>query len=601
MLSRMLETLKQTARSLPECPGVYQFFDKNNVIIYIGKAKRLRHRVLSYFTKHHDNIKIQIMIKRICRIEHIIVNTETDAFLLENILIKKFQPRYNILLKDDKTFPWICIKKESFPRIVSIRNVIKDGSEYFGPFTSSYMVKTLIDFLRKTYYIRDCGLNLSEENIKRKKNRACIEYQIGNCKAPCENRQTTEDYNTSIQQIKHILRGNVREAIRHFKDIMMNHAQNYRFEEAEESKKKMILLQQYQNNSTVVSSSIDNVDVFSIKSDENAAYINYLKVIQGAIVQSYTIELRKRLDEQDFELLQMGIFEIRTKLESISNEIIVPFDPKIEFEGVKITVPRVGEKKKLIDLSEKNARYFRLERLKQVDKANPDMHVSKLLKNMQNDLQLPRMPRHIECFDNSNLQGSSPVAACVVFRNGKPKKSEYRKFHIKTVVGIDDFASMREILSRRYSRMLTENTPLPDLIVIDGGKGQLSAAYETLQELKIADKVSLISIAKRLEEIFVPNDSLPLYINKNSRTLKVIQHLRDESHRFGITFHRKVRSKEFTRSILDEINGIGEKTIEKLLKHYKTIDQIKIAPLDDISTVIPLDKAKIIFKFFNGE
>ena len=596
----MHDSLKQIAHLLPECPGVYQFFDVNDVIIYIGKAKNLRRRVLSYFTKNHDSAKLRIMVRRICRIEHIVVDTETDALLLENNLIKKYQPRYNILLKDDKTFPWICIKNEPFPRIFSTRNVIKDGSEYFGPFTSGYMVKTLIEFLRKTYYIRTCVLNLTESNIKAKKFRACLEYQIGNCKAPCEGLQSIEEYHISIQQIRQILKGNIKEAIVYFKNSMIHFAEEYKFEEAENAKQKMLLLENYQNRSTVVSSSINNVDVFSMQSDENTAFINYLKIIRGSIIQSYTLELRKRLDENELELLQMGIIEIRSKFKSLSTEIIVPFDPELIFEGVKITIPQRGEKRKLLELSEKNAQYFKIERLKQVEKSNPAIRVENLLRTMQNDLHLPRLPYHIECFDNSNLQGTNPVAACVVFRNGKPKKSEYRRFHVKTVIGIDDFASMREILSRRYSRMLSENIPLPDLIVIDGGKGQLRAAYETLQELNIQDKVSIISIAKRLEEIFVPNDSFPLYINKNSQTLKVIQHLRNEAHRFGITFHRNVRSKEFTKSILDDINGIGEKTAQKLLKHYKTIDQIKTASIEDLSTVVSSDKAKIICAFFDN-
>jgi len=594
----MHEELKEIAHLLPEMPGVYQFFDINDVIIYIGKAKNLRKRVLSYFTKDHDNVKLRILVRRIRRIEHIVLNTEMDAFLLENSLIKKYQPRYNVLLKDDKTYPWICVKNEPFPRIYLTRTTVKDGSEYFGPFTSGNMVKSLLDFLCKTYYIRTCSLNLLENKIKEKKFKSCLEFQLENCKAPCANLQTTEDYNTAVQQIRYILKGNIKEAIIFFKNQMSEFASLYKFEEAENAKRKMLLLENYQSKSMVVNISINNVDVFSIVSDEKSAFVNYFKVIQGTIIQSYLLEIKKRLNETALELLQMGIVEIRCKFNSSSEEIIVPFDIELTIDNTTITVPKKGDKKRLLELSEKNARYFQIERQKREEKDTSVNSNEKLLRTIQADLHLPRLPKHIECFDNSNLQGTNPVAACVVFRNAKPQKSEYRKFNIKTVEGIDDYASMREILFRRYSRMISENITLPDLIVIDGGKGQLKAACETLQKLNIHEKVSIISIAKRLEEIFAPNDSLPLYINKNSQTLKVIQHLRNEAHRFGISFHRDKRSKEFTKSILDEIDGIGEKTVQKLFEHYKTIDEIKAASLEELSKIIDIKKATIVYRFF---
>ncbi|MDD2564293.1 MAG: excinuclease ABC subunit UvrC [Salinivirgaceae bacterium] len=590
--------IREIASLLPENPGVYQFFDANDTIIYIGKAKNLRRRVLSYFTKTHDIARVRVMVKRIVRIEHIVVDTEIDALLLENNLIKKYQPRYNVLLKDDKTFPWICIKNEPFPRLFSTRNVVKDGSEYFGPFTSGWMVKTLIDFLRKTYYIRTCSLNLTPKNISEGKFRVCLEYQIGNCKGPCEALQSEDDYNNAIVQVRNVLKGNIKEAITHFRDQMNVCAKMYKFEEAEEAKQKMLLLENYQSKSTIVNASINNVDVFSLDLSENIVYVNYLKVIHGSIIQSYTLEIRKRLNESNVDILQMAIIEIRDRFQSTSNEAIVPFDPEVDIEGLKFIVPQKGDKKKLLELSLKNAKYYKLERLKQSEKANPALRTERLMSLMQRELNLSKPPLHIECFDNSNLQGTNAVAACVVFKNGKPSKKEYRKFHIKTVEGIDDFASMREIISRRYSRMLEENASLPDLIIVDGGKGQLSSAYETLLSLKIENRVSLISIAKRLEEIFIPNDPIPLYIDKNSQTLKVIQHLRNESHRFGITFHREVRSKEFVKSELDSIKGIGPKTIEKLLLEFKTIDNLKIQSLDTISAIVGADKAQTVIEHF---
>lgn len=595
-----MESPKEIASVLPENPGVYQFFDDKGAIIYIGKAKNLRRRVLSYFTKNHDNAKARVMVRRIRRIEHIVVDTEIDALLLENSLIKKHQPRYNILLKDDKTFPWICIKNEPFPRLFYTREIVNDGSEYYGPFTSVYMVRTLIDFLRKTYSIRTCSLKLTQKNIESKKFSSCLEFQIDNCKAPCIGLQSEEDYLEAIPQIRNILKGNISEAILHFKNNMISAAESLNFEKAEYAKQKMQLLENYQSKSTVVNSKISNVDVFSLVKDEKSCFINYLKVVQGSIIQSYTTELQLHLDEDKVDILQMAIIEIRDKLKSVSNEIIVPFNPELEMEGIKFVIPKRGDKRKLLELSEKNAKYYRLERLKMSEKANPALKTERLLAQMQKDLRLPKPPVHIECFDNSNLQGTNAVSACVVFKNAKPYKSEYRKFHVKTVDGIDDYTTMQEVITRRYKRLLDENKPLPDLIVIDGGKGQLNVANEALKKLGIEEKVSLISIAERLEEIFIPHDSVPLYIDKNSSTLKVIQNIRNEAHRFGITFHRDVRSKNFVQSELDNIKGIGPATIRTLLSEYKSIDGIKKATHEQLVQKIGKSRADIIFTHFHN-
>jgi len=595
-----LENPKEIASVLPENPGVYQFFDDKGAIIYIGKAKNLRRRVLSYFTKNHDNAKVRVMVRRIRRIEHIVVDTEIDALLLENSLIKKHQPRYNILLKDDKTFPWICIKNEPFPRLFYTREIVNDGSEYYGPFTSVYMVKTLIDFLRKTYSIRTCSLNLTRKNIESKKFSSCLEFQIDNCKAPCIGLQSEEDYLEAIPQIKNILKGNISEAILHFKNSMISAAESLNFEEAEQAKQKMQLLENYQSKSTVVNSKISNVDVFSLVKDEKSCFINYLKVVQGSIIQSYTTELQLHLDEDRVDILQMAIIEIRNKLKSVSNEIIVPFNPELDMEGIKFVIPKRGDKRKLLELSEKNAKYYRLERLKMSEKANPALKTERILAQMQKDLRLPKPPVHMECFDNSNLQGTNAVSACVVFKNAKPYKSEYRKFHVKTVEGIDDYTTMHEVITRRYKRLLDENKPFPDLIVIDGGKGQLNVAYEALKQLGIEEKVSLISIAERLEEIFIPHDSIPLYIDKNSLTLKVIQNIRNEAHRFGITFHRDVRSKNFVQSELDNIKGIGPATIRTLLSEYKSVEGIKKATHEQLAQKIGKNRADIIFEHFHN-
>jgi len=579
-------------------PGVYQFYDKNRKILYVGKAKSLKKRVSSYFTKTHDNGKTRVLVKKIAHIEHIVVNTEADALLLENNLIKKYQPRYNVLLKDDKSYPWICIKNESFPRVFLTRNLLKDGSEYYGPYTSVRIARALLSLIKELYTIRTCTYNLSPENIKENKFKVCLEYHIKNCLGPCENLQMEEDYLVEIKEIRNIIKGNFSSAIKQFQELMYNLAQKAEFEEAHKIKEKLELLQNYQAKSTVVSPSISNVDVFSILSDEGFAYVNFLKIVHGAIIQSHTLEIKKKLDEPDEELLPLAIIEIRQKFNSLTREIYVPF--KLDLgEDIKVTVPKTGDKKKIVELSLRNAKFFRQEQFKQIQIVDPERHANRIMKQMQKDLRLKTEPRHIECFDNSNIQGTNPVAACVVFKDGKPSKKDYRHFNIKTVEGPDDFASMEEVVHRRYKRLIDENEPLPQLIVIDGGKGQLSSAVKSLEILGLKGKIAILGIAKRLEEIYYPNDPVPLYLDKKSETLKVIQMLRNEAHRFGITHHRSKRSKEAVKNELDQINGIGEKTRIKLLKDFKSVKRIKELTLEDLIASIGNDKAHKIYGYFH--
>ena len=591
-------SIELSLKSLPEMPGVYQFYDKNRKILYVGKAKSLKKRVSSYFTKTHDNGKTRVLVKKIAHIEHIVVNNEADALLLENNLIKKYQPRYNVLLKDDKSYPWICIKNESFPRVFLTRNLLKDGSEYYGPYTSVRIARALLSLIKELYTIRTCTYNLSPENIKENKFKVCLEYHIKNCLGPCENLQMEEDYLVEIKEIRNIIKGNFSSAIKQFQELMYNLAQKAEFEEAHKIKEKLELLQNYQAKSTVVSPSISNVDVFSILSDEGFAYVNFLKIVHGAIIQSHTLEIKKKLDEPDEELLPLAIIEIRQKFNSLTREIYVPF--KLDLgEDIKVTVPKTGDKKKIVELSLRNAKFFRQEQFKQIQIVDPERHANRIMKQMQKDLRLKTEPRHIECFDNSNIQGTNPVAACVVFKDGKPSKKDYRHFNIKTVEGPDDFASMEEVVHRRYKRLIDENEPLPQLIVIDGGKGQLSSAVKSLEILGLKGKIAILGIAKRLEEIFYPNDPVPLYLDKKSETLKVIQMLRNEAHRFGITHHRSKRSKEAVKNELDQINGIGEKTRIKLLKDFKSVKRIKELTLEDLIASIGNDKAHKIYGYFH--
>lgn len=584
-------------QTLPDQPGVYQYYDKDDKILYVGKAKNLKKRVSSYFNKIHDNAKTNVLVKKIVTIKHIVVPTETDALLLENNLIKQLQPRYNVLLKDDKSYPWICIKKEPFPRVFTTRRMVKDGSEYFGPYTSIKTVHTLIDLIKELYPLRTCSLDLTTSNIRSGKYKVCLEYHIGNCGGPCEERESDVQYDNKIRAIRDILKGNFKDSLKEFKDYMMELATNMEFEEAQKVKDKIDLLENYQSKSTIVSSKISNVDVFSIISDEGAAYVNFLQVSYGAIIRSHTMELKKKLDETDEELLELAITELRERFHLNSKEIITPFEVEVQ-EGVHVTVPKLGDKKKLLDLSERNAKYYRIDQLKQIKIVDPERHVNRIMTQMKKDLRMHVEPRHIECFDNSNIQGTNPVAACVVFKDGKPSKKDYRHFNVKTVEGPNDYDSMEEIVHRRYKRVLEEGLPLPDLIVIDGGKGQLGVALKCLDQLGIRGKVSIISLAERLEEIFYPGDSIPLYLDKRSETMKVIINLRDEAHRFGLTFHRNQRSKNAITSELDNITGVGEKTKTTLMNHFKSTKRIKEASQEDLEKVIGKSKGKLVFDFF---
>lgn len=584
-------------QTLPDQPGVYQYYDKDDKILYVGKAKNLKKRVSSYFNKIHDNAKTNVLVKKIVMIKHIVVPTETDALLLENNLIKQLQPRYNVLLKDDKSYPWICIKKEPFPRVFTTRRMVKDGSEYFGPYTSIKTVHTLIDLIKELYPLRTCSLDLTMSNVRSGKYKVCLEYHIGNCGGPCEERESDVQYDNKIRAIRDILKGNFKDSLKEFKDYMMELASNMEFEEAQKVKDKIDLLENYQSKSTIVSSKISNVDVFSIISDEGAAYVNFLQVSYGAIIRSHTMELKKKLDETDEELLELAITELRERFHLNSKEIITPFEVEVQ-EGVHVTVPKLGDKKKLLDLSERNAKYYRIDQLKQIKIVDPERHVNRIMTQMKKDLRMHVEPRHIECFDNSNIQGTNPVAACVVFKDGKPSKKDYRHFNVKTVEGPNDYDSMEEIVHRRYKRVLEEGLPLPDLIVIDGGKGQLGVALKCLDQLGIRGKVSIISLAERLEEIFYPGDSIPLYLDKRSETMKVIINLRDEAHRFGLTFHRNQRSKNAITSELDNITGVGEKTKTTLMNHFKSTKRIKEASQEDLEKVIGKSKGKLVFGFF---
>jgi len=583
---------------LPENPGVYQFYDVDGKILYIGKAKNLKKRVSSYFTLKHEVAKTRILVKKIVSIQHIVVPTESDALLLENNLIKKHQPRYNILLKDDKSFPWICIKKERFPRVFITRRLVKDGSEYFGPYTNKKIVKVLLELLKGLYPLRTCNYDLSYEKVSQEKYKSCLEYHLGNCKAPCESLQSVEDYNRDIEGIRHILKGNLSVAIKYFKEEMFLFATDQAFEKAQKIKEKLEILAGYQAKSTIVNPKISNVDVFTIISDHTHAYVNFLEISHGAIIRSHTLEIKKKLEESDAALLELAIVEIRNRFTSISKDALLPFYV-LTPDGLKATVPVLGDKLKLIELSQRNARFYRQDKISQMRMVDPERHSKRIVAQIKEDLRLSELPTHIECFDNSNIQGTSPVAACVVFINAKPNKKMYRHFHIKTVTGPDDFASMEEVIYRRYKRLLEEKASLPQLIVIDGGKGQLSAALKSLDELGLRGKIAIIGIAKRLEEIYFPQDPIPLYLDKKSESLKIIQQLRNEAHRFGIAFHRNLRSKSAIVSELDEIKGVGDKTATELLKQFKSVSIIKEASLDSLIKIIGPSKAKIVYEHFH--
>ncbi len=591
--------LVEIVKRLPPKPGVYQYFDKNGKIIYVGKAKSLKSRVSSYFNKDQQHgAKITFLVRQIADLKVIVVDSEIDALLLENNLIKKYQPRYNIMLKDDKTYPWICIKKEAFPRVFSTRNIVKDGSLYFGPYASGKMMHTMLDLIRKLYTIRTCKLNLSANNIKSAKFKVCLEYHIGKCKGACIAKETEEEYQVYIEEIKHLLRGNIHTVKQNLKKQMMIFAEEMKFEMAQEIKDKIDLLDNYQSKSIVVNTSLNNLDVFSIISEEDEAYVNYLKVVNGAIVQAHSVEIKKRLDETDEEILSHAILNIRKQLHSNSKEILVSILPSLELSDTKISIPQRGDKKKLLELSQRNVKFYRLDLRKKRDLIDPDRNNKRILAVMQKDLRMKDPPTHIECFDNSNIQGDHAVAACVVFKNTKPSKKDYRHFNIKTVVGPDDYASMEEVIYRRYSRLLKENMSLPQLIIIDGGKGQLSAAMKSITMLGLRGKITVIGIAKRLEEIFFPGDSIPLYLDKTSESLKIIQQARDEAHRFGITHYRKKHQKSLVKSQLGDIDGIGPKTETKLLKRFKSVKRLKEADFQEWEKEIGLAKATILRQWF---
>lgn len=581
--------------TIPEKPGCYQYYDAKGTVIYVGKAKNLRKRISSYFQKEHENRKTRVLVKQIYDLRYIVVDSEADALLLENNLIKQYRPRYNVLLKDDKTYPSIVIKNEPFPRIFQTRNIIRDGSLYYGPYSSVHFIRTLLHLIKELYPIRNCKHALTPEAIGSGKYKVCLQYHIKRCKAPCVGMQLAEEYNRNIADIKEILKGNSSKVSELLLERMKVLAEEMRFEEAQEVKRQYDLVESFRLKSTVVPM-LHNVDVFSLDENETSFFINYMHVGSGAIVQVYTIEYQKKLDDEQKEyVLGLGIVEMRERFRSHANEIIVPFIPEGVFpEGISFTVPQRGDKRKLLELSLQNAKQYKVDKLKRSEKFNPEQRATRLLTTIQKDLHLPVLPMQIECFDNSNIQGTNPVAACVVFKKAKPSKKDYRHFHIKTVVGPDDFASMREIVTRRYTRLLEEEAPLPQLIIIDGGKGQLNAATEVLRELNLLGKITIVGLAKRLEEIFYPGDPFPLVLDKTSETLKVIQHLRDEAHRFGITFHRHMRSKGQIVSELDTIKGIGEKTKEALLKKYKSVKRIREAPSAELEELIGKKKATLV-------
>jgi len=595
------EALQAALQSLPNKPGIYQYRDKNGKVIYVGKAKNLRKRVSSYFTKNHPSARTHMLVKRISDIDTIVTETEFDALLLENNLIKKYQPRYNVNLKDDKTYPWIVIKKEPFPRIFATRNPIQDGSEYFGPYASVKMMRTVLNLIRKLYHIRTCKLPLSEENIAQGKFRICLEYHIGNCLGPCENRQSHQDYEQDVAAARNLIKGKLSDVKRQLEAQMKACAAQLLYEEAQKLKEKIEVIERYQAKSTVVHPTITDVDVFSLLEDSTHAYVNYLRIVDGAVLQSHTLELKKKLEESPQELLELAIPEIRQRFRSQAKEIFVSHPLELHLPEVKYHVPQRGDKKNLVDLSLKNARYYRLEKLKNMQIVDPERHTRRLMEQMKKDLRLSEEPRHIECFDNSNIQGTHPVAACVVFKDGKPSKSDYRHFNIQTVVGPDDFASMEEVVHRRYRRLLEEKADLPQLIVIDGGKGQLSAALKALEKLDLRGKIAILGIAKKLEELFFPGDPYPLYLDKRSETLKIIQRLRDEAHRFGISHHRNRRSKGALKSDLENIPGVGKRTAEQLLRQFKSVKKVKDAEVKALIDCVGPAKARAIQAYFHKE
>lgn len=599
-MSTEKEFIRLKLKVLPNKPGVYQYYDKSGIIIYVGKAKDLKKRVASYFNKKLDSGKTRVLVRQIEDIKYIVVDTELDALLLENNLIKKYQPKYNIQLKDDKTYPWICIKKEPFPRVFTTRRMIKDGSKYFGPYPSVKVVNTLLELIRDVYALRTCALDLSEKKIKEGKHKVCLEYHIGNCKGPCIGEETAEDYNQYIKDIEHIVKGNLGAVIQSLKLLMQERSAQLQFEEAQKIKAKITVIERYKAKSTVVSPTIHQVDVITMVQDSKSAFVNYLVINNGAIIHGYTVEVKKKLDESPSSIIGYVLPELRDRFKSLSKEILVEDALDLSLDGVQFFTPQRGDKKSLIDLSLRNAKFYKLEKAKQEKIKNPERHTERILEQIRIDFRLTDLPVHIECFDNSNFHGTNAVAACVVFKNAKPSKKDYRHFNIKTVEGADDFASMEEVVFRRYKRLLEEGAPLPQLIVIDGGKGQLSSSLKALEKLGLRGKIAIVGIAKKLEELFFPGDSIPIYIDKRSESIRVIQYLRNEAHRFGIAHHRNKRSKGALVSELTEIKGVGEKTYEQLIQTFKSIGGVQRASLEELTAAVGSAKAKIIRAHFEG-
>ena len=599
-MSTEKEFIRLKLKVLPNKPGVYQYYDKSGTIIYVGKAKDLKKRVASYFNKKLDSGKTRVLVRQIEDIKYIVVDTELDALLLENNLIKKYQPKYNIQLKDDKTYPWICIKKEPFPRVFTTRRMIKDGSKYFGPYPSVKVVNTLLELIRDVYALRTCALDLSEKKIKEGKHKVCLEYHIGNCKGPCIGEETAEDYNQYIKDIEHIVKGNLGAVIQSLKLLMQERSAQLQFEEAQKIKAKITVIERYKAKSTMVSPTIHQVDVITMVQDSKSAFVNYLVINNGAIIHGYTVEVKKKLDESPSSIIGYVLPELRDRFKSLSKEILVEDALDLSLDGVQFFTPQRGDKKSLIDLSLRNAKFYKLEKAKQEKIKNPERHTERILEQIRIDFRLTDLPVHIECFDNSNFHGTNAVAACVVFKNAKPSKKDYRHFNIKTVEGADDFASMEEVVFRRYKRLLEEGAPLPQLIVIDGGKGQLSFSLKALEKLGLRGKIAIVGIAKKLEELFFPGDSIPIYIDKRSESIRVIQYLRNEAHRFGIAHHRNKRSKGALVSELTEIKGVGEKTYEQLIQTFKSIGGVQRASLEDLTAAVGSAKAKIIRAHFEG-
>lgn len=593
------EDLKEKVSLLPTSPGVYLYYDKDGTVIYVGKAKNLHRRVSSYFNRIHSVARTNILVKNIADLKYNVVGTEEDALHLENSLIKQYKPRYNVLLKDDKSYPWICVTKEPYPRVFLTRSAPKAGAKYYGPYANVQMARTVIELLREMYPIRTCSYVITDETVAAHRHRVCLQYHIKNCLGCCEGRVSVAEYGKFFDEIRQILNGNAQQLCDYLKKEMEQLASELRFEEAQAVKEKYLLVEKYRAKSVIVSAQIHDLDVYSVEPDDDCYYVNYLHIINGSIVQCMTLEYRKKLDESIAEVLSMAIAEMNKKFDRKVKEVVVPEMPDSEFEGVEFTIPQRGDKKKLLDISLKNAKQYKLDKLKHSEKLNPEQRIMRTLTTMQRDFRLNELPRHIECFDNSNIQGTNPVASCVVFKNAKPSKRDYRHFNIKTVVGPDDFASMKEVLTRRYTRLVNEDEELPQLVIVDGGKGQLSAAVEAFDEMGLRGKIALVGIAKRLEEIYFPGDSVPLYIDKNSESLRVVQHLRDEAHRFGITHHRNRRSKGQIHSTFDDIKGVGDVTRDTLLRHFRSLKRVREASLDEIAAVIGPAKAKIVVDGLN--